>query len=46
VWWFIDEVPSRWTLTGGTVIITAVAVRSILELINRPRPQQTPGPPV
>ncbi|HUV21365.1 MAG TPA: DMT family transporter [Gammaproteobacteria bacterium] len=46
VWWFIDEVPSRWTLVGGSVIITAVAVRSILELINRPRPQQTPTLPL
>jgi drug/metabolite transporter (DMT)-like permease len=46
VWWFIDEIPSRWTLIGGSVIIIAVAVRSILDLINRPRPQQTPSMPV
>jgi drug/metabolite transporter (DMT)-like permease len=46
VWIFIDEVPSRWTLIGGAVIITSVAVRSILELINKPRRQQTPAQPV
>ena len=46
VWWFIDEIPSRWTLIGGAVIITAVAVRSIVELINKSRPQQTPNQPL
>ncbi len=46
VWWFAGEVPHRWTLIGGGVIITAVAARAILELINRPRPEQTPGQPV
>jgi hypothetical protein len=38
--------PSCWTLIGGSVIIIAVAVRSVLELINRSRPQQTPSLPV
>lgn len=46
VWWFIGEVPNRWTLIGGSVIITSVAVRAILEIINKPRPEQTPGQPV
>ncbi|NCF35805.1 MAG: EamA family transporter [Gammaproteobacteria bacterium] len=46
VWLFVDEVPSRWTLIGGAVIIAAVAVRAILELINQSRPEQTPSQPV
>ena len=46
VWWFIGETPNRWTLVGGSVIITSVAVRAILELINKPRPEQTPAQPV
>jgi len=46
VWWFIGETPNRWTLIGGSVIITSVAVRAILELINKPRPEQTPAQPV
>ena len=46
VWIFVDEVPHRWTLIGGSVIIVSVAVRAILELINKPRPEQTPGQPV
>ena len=46
VWWFIGETPNRWTLIGGGVIITSVAVRAILELINKSRPEQTPGQPV
>ena len=46
VWLFAGEVPHRWTLIGGAIIISSVAVRAILELINRSRPQQTPGQPV
>lgn len=46
VWLFIDEVPTRWTLIGGSVIITSVAARAIIELINQPRPEQTPVQPV
>jgi drug/metabolite transporter (DMT)-like permease len=46
VWWFVGEVPHRWTLIGGSVIIVSVAVRAILELINKPRREQTPGQPV
>jgi drug/metabolite transporter (DMT)-like permease len=46
VWLFIDEIPGRWTLIGGSVIITAVAVRAILELVNKTRPEQTPSQPV
>jgi hypothetical protein len=45
VWLFVDEAPSRWTLIGGSIIIAAVAVRAILELINKSRPEQTPGQP-
>jgi drug/metabolite transporter (DMT)-like permease len=46
VWLFVNEVPSRWTLIGGSVIIASVAVRAILELMNKSRPEQTPGQPV
>ena len=46
VWWFIGEVPSRWTLIGGSIIITSVAVRAILELMNKSRPEQTPSQPI
>lgn len=46
VWLFIDEVPHRWTLIGGGVIILSVAARAILELMNQSRPEQTPGQPV
>lgn len=46
VWWFIGETPHRWTLIGGSVIITSVAARAILELVNKSHPEQTPGQPV
>jgi drug/metabolite transporter, DME family len=46
VWLFVGEVPHRWTLIGGSIIIASVAVRAILELINKSRPEQTPGQPV
>lgn len=46
VWLFIGEVPTRWTILGGCLILSAVAVRAILELINKPRPEQTPSQPV
>ena len=46
VWLFVDEVPHRWTLIGGSIIIASVAVRAILELMNKSRPEQTPGQPV
>jgi drug/metabolite transporter (DMT)-like permease len=46
VWLFVNEVPSGWTLVGGSVIITSVAVRAILELMNKSRPEQTPTQPV
>ena len=46
VWLFVGEVPHRWTLIGGSIIIASVAVRAILELMNKSRPEQTPGQPV
>jgi drug/metabolite transporter (DMT)-like permease len=46
VWLFVGEVPHRWTLIGGSVIIASVAVRAILELRNQTRPEQIPEPPV
>ena len=32
VWLFVNEVPSQWTLLGGAFVITAIIVRSLLEL--------------
>jgi drug/metabolite transporter (DMT)-like permease len=46
VWLFVDEVPHRWTLIGGSIIIASVAVRAILELMNKSRPEQTPVQPI
>ena len=46
VWWFIGETPTVWTIFGGGLIITAVALRSIFELISKPRREQTPRTPV
>ena len=46
VWLFVNEFPSGWTLIGGSVIITSVAVRAILELINKSQPEQAPTQPV
>ena len=46
VWLFVGEIPHRWTLIGGSVIIASVAVRAILEMMNQSRPEQTPGQPV
>ena len=46
VWWFIGETPSSWTILGGSMIIAAVALRSIFEMINKPKREQTPRTPV
>jgi len=46
VWIFINETPSVWTLFGGCLIIGAVALRAVFELINKPKPEQTPSTPV
>ena len=46
VWMFIGETPRLWTVLGGCLIILAVALRAIFELINKPRPEQTPSTPV
>lgn len=32
VWLFVGEIPSSWTLAGGTLVITSVAVRALFEL--------------
>ncbi|MEM9147556.1 MAG: DMT family transporter [Pseudomonadota bacterium] len=32
VWIFINEVPSSWTIAGGAVVISAVIIRSLLQL--------------
>lgn len=46
VWMFIGETPSFPTVLGGSLIILAVALRAVFELINKPKPEQTPGQPV
>lgn len=32
VWMFIGEVPTRWTVIGGSIVILAVTIRAFLEL--------------
>jgi drug/metabolite transporter (DMT)-like permease len=32
VWIFINEVPTRWTIIGGSVVISAVLLHAVLEL--------------
>ncbi|MGB1612551.1 MAG: DMT family transporter, partial [Arenicellales bacterium] len=35
VWLFVNEIPSRWTLSGGALVILAVLGRSLLEFRSR-----------
>ena len=54
VWLAINERPSAWTVVGGLLIILAVAVRAVVELMNRsatpkyvkPGPFRPPSAPV
>ena len=32
VWFFVNEVPSQWTLIGGSVVISAVLLKSVSEI--------------
>jgi drug/metabolite transporter (DMT)-like permease len=32
VWIFVNEVPTNWTLVGGTIVILAVVLKSLSEL--------------
>ena len=32
VWWFVNEVPSTWTLVGGSLVLASVAVRALATL--------------
>ncbi len=41
VWWFIGEIPSSWTVIGGSIIILSVAAKAAFELIKKPRAAQT-----
>ena len=47
VWLFVAEIPSRWTLIGGTLVISSVALRALIELrragqpLRRGRPSPT-----
>jgi drug/metabolite transporter (DMT)-like permease len=42
VWLFVGEIPTSWTLLGGSLVITAVTVRALIEL-RRSRRLQHPG---
>ena len=35
VWFFVNEIPSRWTLVGGALVISAVLGRTISEFRSR-----------
>jgi drug/metabolite transporter (DMT)-like permease len=37
VWLFVGEVPTRWTLLGGTLVIASVSLRAVIELRGRRR---------
>ena len=37
VWLFVSEVPTAWTLLGGSLVIAAVAIRAAIELRQRHR---------
>ncbi len=47
VWLFVGEVPTRWTLLGGVLVIASVTLRAVLELrgkgrtLRRGRPSPT-----
>ena len=32
VWLFVNEIPSRWTLLGGSLVVAAVITRALVEL--------------
>ena len=37
VWLFVGEVPTRWTLLGGVLVIASVSLRAVIELRGRRR---------
>ena len=47
VWLFVDEVPTLWTVVGGSLVIASVTVRAMIELrrtdrrLRRGRPSPT-----
>jgi drug/metabolite transporter (DMT)-like permease len=47
VWLFAGEIPTRWTLIGGILVIASVSLRAILELRGRRQPLKRgqSGPP-
>ena len=34
VWWFVNEVPTKWTLVGGALVIASVAARALIEILQ------------
>jgi len=45
VWLFVNEVPGRWTILGGGLVISAVAVRALIELKDARGPTLKRGRP-
>ena len=35
VWWFVNEVPSNWTLIGGSLVLASVAMRAMTTLADQ-----------
>ncbi|MEM7291967.1 MAG: DMT family transporter [Pseudomonadota bacterium] len=46
VWIFIGETPAVATLVGGGLILVSVALRAGVEIVDKPRREQTPQSPV
>ncbi len=46
VWMFIGESPTHWALVGGTIVISSVALRALIELrgVSRPIRRGRPSP--
>ena len=38
VWMFVGESPTRWALLGGSIVISSVAIRAIIEMQGNSRP--------
>ena len=38
VWFFVGESPTKWALVGGSIVISSVAIRALVELQGKSRP--------
>ena len=43
VWWFVNEIPTLWTIVGGVLIMFAVIIRTILELASKTKQTYRPN---